>query len=138
MHTLISYAEFVFCTVIICTAFIWNTGSSVQNIAAATIDTIWGFGSATDNSTNTIPNACSLDVAGATPTGTGNFTGVDGFETCAVGDGDDAAKSDVAFCVNITQGGSLFNGQTGDYELLTATDDVAGTFETYHFWLELN
>ena len=124
------------CAVAATSGFNW---AAVQTIAAATIDTIWFFdGGDTDSAVNTIPNACNLGVAGATPVGTGNYTGVGGFETCAVGDGDDAAKSDVAFCVNITNSGSLFNGLSGDYELLTATNETAGASETHYFWLELN
>lgn len=125
------------CAVTASSGFDW---SNAQTIAAATVDTIWAFtGADTDSAANTLADSCSVTVAGTSIAGSvGTSTGTGGFQTCAVGDGDDTAKSDVAFCVNITQGGSLFNGQSGDYELLTATNETSGATETHYFWMELN
>ena len=124
------------CAIADSSGFDW---SSVQAIAAATIDTIWGFvGADTDSATSTLTSACNLDVATSSVTGVGTtHTGSGNFETCAVGDGDDVAKQDVAFCVNISSA-ALFNGQTGDYELLAATDEALGATETHYFWVELD
>lgn len=113
--------------------------SAVQNIGAAVIDTAWGFFAGdVDSAASTFADAsCNVNVAGvAVAPSTGVTTNGGTFETCAVGDGG-ANKSDVAFCVNITQGGTLFNTLTGDYQLLAATNESVGGFETHYFWLEL-
>ncbi|MEM4194959.1 MAG: hypothetical protein QXY05_01490 [Candidatus Anstonellales archaeon] len=126
------------CAVAAPSGFDW---SAIQAVAAAAIDAVWGFaGTDTDSAANTLSTSCSVDIAGTSVSGSaGNYTGVGGFETCAVADqAVPAAKTDIAFCVNITQGGNLFNGLTGDYELLAATNEVAGQYETYYFWLELD
>jgi len=125
------------CAVAASSGFDW---ASVQQTAAAAVDGIWNFGSAIDNATNTLTSSCAVTVAGTPVSGSaGNYTGVGGFETCVVADDvAPADKSDLAFCVNITQNGNLFNGQPGDYELLTATNETAGQYETYYFWLELD
>ncbi|MFH1394099.1 MAG: hypothetical protein ABII71_00335 [Candidatus Micrarchaeota archaeon] len=114
--------------------------TNVQAAVANDVDSVWGFGDATDNATNTLTQAvCNVYVAGTSVTTVGNLTGVGGFETCAVADnGAPAAKSDLAFCTNISQGGSLFNGQDGDYEVLVPTDEADGATETYYFWIELD
>ena len=125
------------CAVAAPSGFAWAT---VQTIAVATIDTIWGFDAFnTDSASNTLTSACNVNVAGTAVTGSaGTTTGGGAFETCAVGDGDDIAKQDVAFCVNITQGGALFNGLTGDYELMAATNETMGGVETHYFWMEMD
>jgi hypothetical protein len=114
--------------------------ASVQTIAGATIDTIWGFAAGTDDATNTLDEACNVDVAGTAVVGSDGVTtnGAGAFQTCAVGDGDDTAKGDVAFCVDIQDGGTVFNGGSGDYQLLAATDDALGATETHYFWMELD
>jgi len=126
------------CAIAAASGFDW---SGVQLVPASKIDSIWGFtGTDTDSAVNTLKSTCSVDVAGIPVSGSaGNFTGVGGFETCAIADQSaPGAKSDVAFCVNITQNGNLFNGLTGDYELIAPTNETAGQFETYYFWLELD
>ena len=125
------------CAVAAASGFDW---AAVQTILATTIDTIWVFDTLnTDSAAGTLQSSCNVDVAGTPVAGSvGTTTGGGTFETCAVGDGDNAAKSDVAFCVNITQGGTLFNALTGDYQLLAATDETAGNTETHYFWLELD
>lgn len=125
------------CAVAASSGFDW---SGVTTISAATIDTIWGFGSATDNATNTFTTStCDLNINSINVTNTATAdTGGAAFETCAVGDGGNAAKSDVAFCVKIANDGGLFNNRSGDYELLVATDENVGATETYYFWMELD
>ncbi len=125
------------CAVAAASGFDWT---AVQAATAAAVDGVWGFGAVTDNAVNTYTSAaCGVDVAGTAVTSAGNTTGVGGFETCVVADGGaPAAKADFAFCTNITQSGSLFNGQDGDYEVLVPTNETAGSFETYYFWLELD
>lgn len=125
------------CAVPAASGFDWGT---VQSVVASAIDTVWGFGTATDNAANTLTSSsCSVDVAGTSVTNSaGNLTGVGGFETCAVADdAAPAAKSDFAFCVNVTSAGNLFNGGVGNYELLVPTDDAYGATETYYFWIEM-
>ncbi len=129
------------CAVAAASGFDW---SAVQSAVGSVVDTIWFFDTGdTDSGTNTIATAGDMEVAGTfvsgtdcTTTGTG---GGDIFETCVLAD--NAAptlKDELAFCVNITSAGTLFNGQTGDYELLTATNETAGSSETHYFWMELN
>ncbi len=123
------------CAVAAPSGFDWST---LATPVAANIDAAFGFLTGdTDDTGNTLGNPCTVTVAGQTPSGIGDLTGVGGFETCAISDGG-TAKANYAFCVNITQGGSLFNSATGDYELLAPTNETAGATETHYFWLELD
>ena len=123
------------CAVAAPSGFNWAT---LALPVAAQIDTAFGFLTGeTDATAGTLTTGCTVGVAGQNPAGLGNYTGVGGFQTCAISDGG-TAKANYAFCVNITQGGSLFNGATGDYELLAPTNSTAGAFETHYFWLELD
>ncbi|MCX8200142.1 MAG: hypothetical protein N3G76_01600 [Candidatus Micrarchaeota archaeon] len=126
----------VVCAVAAPSGFNWAT---VQSVVAAVIDTIWNFGTATDNAANTLTqSSCNVKIGDTTVSSVGNTTGVGGFQTCAVADSAaPAAKSDLAFCVNISAAGNLFNGQTGNYELLVPTNRTVGTTETYYFWMEM-
>ncbi|MEM3364589.1 MAG: hypothetical protein QXS93_03725 [Candidatus Micrarchaeia archaeon] len=126
----------VVCAVAAPSGFDW---SGVQSVVASAIDTIWNFGTATDNAANTLTQAtCNVNIGGTSVTSIGNRTGVGGFETCAVADNAaPAAKSDLAFCVNVSGAGNLFNGQTGNYELLVPTNKTIGATETYYFWMEM-
>jgi len=126
------------CAIAAASGFDWT---GLQNVTAAAIDTVWNFFSGdTDSATNTLTQSCAVTVAGTSVTGSaGNMTGGNAFQTCAVADqANPAAKNDIAFCVNMTQGGSLFNGQTGDYQLMVATNETLNSFETYYFWIELD
>ncbi len=124
------------CAVASPTGFNW---AAIAITTATAINSVFGHGAATDNATNTLNDAtCSVNVAGTSVTSTGNYTGGGtAFQTCAIQDGAATAKSDFAFCVNITGAGNLFNGQTGNYELLVPTNKTLGSTETYYFWLEL-
>jgi len=126
------------CAVAAASGFTW---ASVQTVSAAEVDTVWGFtGADIDSAASTLGESCAVTVAGtAVGASAGESTGLGGFQTCAVADAAvPAGKDDVAFCVNITSGGSLFNGEDGDYELLVATDETDGNTETYYFWIELS
>ena len=125
------------CAIAAPSGFNWAT---VQTIAAGTIDTIWTFAAGTDDATSTLDEACNVDVAGTAVVGSAGVTtnGAGAYQTCAVGDGDDAVKGDVAFCVNMQSAGTLFNTQTGNYQLIAATDDAMGAYETHYFWMELH
>lgn len=124
------------CAVAGSSGFNWAT---VTTITAATIDTIWDFGAATDNATNTFTaSTCDLNINSIDVTDTAIADTGGAFETCAVGDGGNTAKTDVAFCVRIANNVALFNNGTGDYELLVATNDTVGATEQYYFWMELD
>lgn len=125
------------CAVAAPSGFDW---AAVQTTTAAAVNSVWSFGAGTDNATNTYTSsACNLDVAGTPVTTVGNLTGVGGFETCVVADNAaPAAKDELAFCVNVTAAGNLFNGNVGNYELLVPANETAGATETYYFWLELD
>jgi len=127
------------CAVAASSGFNWASLSAVANTV---IDSVWGFGAATDNATKTFNETCaSITINNQTVSSTaGSLTGqrVD-FKTCAIADsGSPTAKSDIAFCVPIKNAGNLFNGQTGDYELIAPTDAGPTATETYYFWLELD
>ena len=129
------------CAVAAASGFDW---SSVQAALGSAVDTIWSFDTLdTDSGSNTLATTGSMEVAGTlVPATNCTTTGTGGgyiFETCILAD--NAAptlKNELAFCVNITGAGTLFNGQTGNYELLTATNETAGSTETHYFWMELN
>lgn len=126
------------CAIAAASGFDW---ANVQATAGAAIDGIWGFsGTDTDSAASTLTESCSVDVAGTPVAGSaGITTNGAAFQTCAVADGAaPAAKSNIAFCVNITQGGTLFNTLAGDYQLLAPADETAGTTETHYFWIELD
>ncbi len=124
------------CAVAAASGFDWST---IQAATGADIDSVWLFDVLDiDSGTNTFAAGCNVDIAG-TPVNTEQAVTGGGLETCVVADNAaPAAKDELAFCVNITAGTTLFNTLTGDYELLTAADEVAGAVETHYFWLELN
>ncbi|MEM4166042.1 MAG: hypothetical protein QW255_01630 [Candidatus Bilamarchaeaceae archaeon] len=125
----------VVCAVAAQTGFDWT---NLNPITATAIDTIWGFGTATDNATNTLTTTCNIVVNNQSVTNSAGTTTGGSLTTCAIADSNTpTAKSDVAFCTTIQNNVPLFNGQNGDYELLTATNAALGSTETYYFWLEL-
>ncbi len=124
------------CSVAAATGFNW------VNVAATTVgavDTMWGFTTTDpDSATNTLGQSnCAMTIGGVTVSTVGNYSGLGTFETCAIDDGATAAKSDFAFCVNISTNGTLFNNQTGNYQLLMPTNNTVGATETDYFWLDL-
>ncbi len=110
-------------------------------VTVSNVDTVWGFNAAdADSAANTLKNSCTITVANTSITSVGNATGVGGFTTCAIGDGTYSLgqKQHIAFCTAINSTGSLFNGQTGNYELLVAANATNTATETYYFWVELD
>jgi len=126
----------VVCAVAAPYGFNW---AAVQNTTAPFVDTVWAFGAASDNATNTLVNTCTITVGGVTVTGTaGNMTGGNTFKTCALSDAaTPTTKSDLAFCVNIASAGTLFTGGSGNYQLMVPTNKTYGATETYSFWMDL-
>ncbi len=125
------------CAVAAATGFSW---ASIAATTTSAVDTMWGFNASDpDSAANTLmDSSCAMTIGGVPITTVGNFTGLDtSFETCAVDDGATAAKSDYAFCVNITDNGTLFNNQTGNYELIVPTPNSMVTTETDYFWFDL-
>ncbi len=120
------------------TGFDWG---AVTATTGSSIDSVWGFvGTDADSGANTFTGSGSVQLAGSTITSAAADTGAaGGFVTVVIADtATPAAKADLAFCVSATVGGTLFNGQQGDYELMVATDEAPGATETYNFWLELH
>ncbi len=124
------------CAVAAASGFDW---SSIATAVAGDVDTVWGFDTGdTDSSTNTMTGNCNVDIAGIAVNTACTTMPTSNLESVVVNDGATAVKSDIAFCVNITAGTALFDGSTGDYELLTAANETVGATETHYFWLELN
>jgi hypothetical protein len=125
------------CSVAAATGFNW---AAVAATTAGVVDTTWGFTTTDpDSATNTLTQgSCAITIGGVALSTVGNFTGIGtNFETCAVDDGATTHMSDFAFCVNITTNGTLFNNQTGNYQLIMPTNNTAGTTSTDYFWLDL-
>lgn len=128
------------CAVAASSGFNW---ASVAAVTTGNVDTVWGFtGADIDSAANTLGESCAVTVASTSVSGSvGETTGGAQFQTCAVGDGGAytaGLKENLAFCVNITNGGTLFNGDDGDYQLLVPTNESVGGDETYYFWIELS
>ncbi len=125
------------CSVPAASGFDW---ANVASVATTDIDTMWGFNvSDADSAANTLTDsACAITIGGTPVTTVGNKTGVGGFETCAVSDSATSLKSDFAFCADIASAGTLFNNQTGNYELIMPTNNTVGGTETYYAWLDLH
>jgi hypothetical protein len=125
------------CTVPAASGFDW---ANVASVTTSAIDTMWGFNvSDSDSAANTLTDsACAITIGGIPITTVGNTTGLGGFKTCAVSDNATAAKSDFAFCTDIASAGTLFNNQTGNYELIMPTNSTVGGTETYYAWLDLH
>jgi hypothetical protein len=123
------------CAVAASSGFDW---ASVVIASPGAVNSAWSLGMSVDNATNTLTQNCAANVAGTAVSGTaGRYTGgLTVFQTCAINDGG-ATKSDFAFCTNMSNAGTLFNGQVGNYEVLVPANPAPATTETYYFWLEL-
>lgn len=86
------------CAIAASSGFDW---AGLQQAAASAIDSVWAFGAATDNATNTFNETCTnVDIAGINVASTaGSLTGLrNDFRTCALADqASPAAKQDLAF-----------------------------------------
>ncbi len=113
----------------------------ISGAGGADIDSAWGFPStATDSGENTFNNSnCSLafgpySIYGAAYADTG---GPGGFVTCAYKTTTDPGKNGLLFCSNITNG-QIYDGSSGNYEIIAPTNDSQMSYETYYFYLSLS
>jgi hypothetical protein len=60
-----------------------------------------------------------------------------GFITCAWKSAFTPSKDEMLFCTNITNNGPLYNGESGDFEIIAPTEYGTGVYETYYFYLSL-
>ena len=117
------------------------TSANVTGASGADIDNAWYFpASATDSGTNTFNNSnCSIRFGPAT-VGDAYYadTGLaGGFRTCAFKSEIIPYAYQMLFCVNITNNGTLFNGETGDYEMMVPTQYGPDVYDTYYFYVNL-
>ncbi|MCI0504199.1 right-handed parallel beta-helix repeat-containing protein [Candidatus Micrarchaeota archaeon] len=106
------------------------------------IDSAWGFIPATtDSGTNTFNlTDCTLDIGGGTIS---NASSADtgqpgGFRTCALKADALPAKGQMVFCSEIIGGGTAWNSQSADFEIIVPTPESFGSTETYYFYANLN
>ncbi len=110
--------------------------------SASDIDSAWSFTpTAPDSAVNTFDQTnCTLDlgatsIANATYADTGS---AGGYITCAIKTVPTPAKSNIAFCADIEEDGPIWNGDSGDFEVIVPTPTGAGTTETYYFYVNLD
>ncbi len=123
-----------------------STGSSapseLMGATYADIDDAWSFSpTVTDSAARTFNNSNCSQTFGPTTLANSYYadTGsAGGFITCAWKSVFTPAKSNMLFCTNITNSGPLFNGETGDYEIMVPTAYGTGVYETYYFYASLN
>lgn len=117
-------------------AFDW---SLAEVAVRADVDTVWSFGSAADNAANTYTDTTHtivLDDAGSiTTTGT---TLDSTFVNYVIGDGTESAEDDFAFCSDIDNAGTNYDGESANYEIMVPTSNGSTDTETYYFYAELN
>ena len=77
----------------------------------------------------------SINISGADYADTGVRGG---FETCAFKSYVVPDKAGLLFCSEIIDGGTLYNGQTGDFEMIVPTTPEAGSTETYYLYMSVN
>ena len=124
-----------------------STNSSLSTFLAfpgysSEIDNAWGFaGTAGDSANNTFTGRnCSMNYGPTTISGADYAdTGVPGgFETCAFKSYTSPDKAGLLFCSDIIDGGQLYNGQKGDFEMIVPTTPAAGASETYYMYMSVN
>ncbi len=116
--------------------------TTVSGALGTDIDIAWSLtSSATDsgnktfNSTNCTIGIGTETISNASYADTGS---AGGFMTCALKSATTPTKPDMLFCSSIISGGTLWNGATGDYEVMVPTPEASGTNETYYFYANLN
>lgn len=103
------------------------------------LSSAWDFGDNADNVTETFDDGeQTFEIAGQTISDVllADTGGAD-YVTGAINDGAGSAQNNFAFCVNITDESSNYDGETVDYEVIMPTDDGVDDEETYYFYLEL-
>jgi parallel beta-helix repeat protein len=124
-----------------------STNSTVNTFSvfpgyAADIDSAWAFSSQFSDSGNRTFTGknCTMSVDGV-PVDDSDYadTGTPGgFKTCAYKSYVNPAKNGLLFCTDITGGGPLWNGQSGDFEILVPTAFGPGATETYYMYVNFN
>ena len=123
-----------------------STNSTLSSFLAfpgysSEIDNAWGFsGMAGDSANNTFTGRnCSMDYGPTTISGADYAdTGVPGgFETCAFKSYTTPDKAGLLFCSDIINGGQLYNGQSGDFEMIVPTTPGTNP-ETYYLYMSVN
>ncbi|MBU0528091.1 right-handed parallel beta-helix repeat-containing protein, partial [Candidatus Micrarchaeota archaeon] len=109
---------------------------------ASDIDTAWSFSpTAADSANNTFTQSnCTLDI-GTTSVPNASYadTGLEGgYITCAIKTTLSPVKSNLAFCAEIEEDGPIWNGDSGDFEIIVPTPSGVGTTETYYFYVNLD
>ena len=124
-----------------------STNSTIGSFTAfpangSDIDTAWGFapvttdsGTNTFNATNCTMSIGSSAVSNAAYADTGQ---AGGFMTCAIKSASAPAKAEMMFCSDIISGGSAWNGNPVDFEVLVPTPETYSTTETYYFYANLD
>jgi hypothetical protein len=116
--------------------------STITGASYADIDAAWGFPPAsTDSAANTFNNPNCSQRFGATNMSDAYYatTGYSGdFITCAWKSTAAPAKNDMLFCANITGNSVLYNGLTGDFEIIVPAEYGEGVYETYYFYMSLD
>jgi parallel beta-helix repeat protein len=115
---------------------------SAQGAQGSDIDTAWSLSSsASDSGANTFTGSnCTVGIGAANVIGAASAdTGqAGGFKTCALSTKQVPVKDEMLFCTSIISGGSIWNGGTGDFEVMVPTPQVAGSTETYYFYANLD
>jgi hypothetical protein len=128
---------------VVCT----TTNSSVTDLTlypadGDDVDAAWGFApTEADSGRNTFnETGCGLTI-GTTPINNASYadTGpAGGFVTCTLKDTITVTKPDMYFCTNLTDNGTFWNGDTGNFELMVPTAYGNNLYETYYFYVNLN
>jgi len=122
--------------------------STISAAAATAINTVWGFAAGDeDDAVDTFDQTDAFTFAGTTVSATaaadtGPNVVADAFRTyllnisgAAPNAGD---KTDLAFCANLSAGGTNFMNGSSDYEVIVATNETIGQTEDYYLYLELD
>ncbi len=126
--------------VIASTASSGITWASLVNGTATEVDTAWSFSSSSDSATSTFDSTESVTIGDQTMTGTdaADTGAADGYKTAIVKDNTTVtSKDDLLFVANIINGGSTFNSETHDFEMIVPTNATIGQTEQYYFYVEL-
>lgn len=121
--------------------FAWALSAATT---ATEIDTAWDFAAGDlDSAASTFITTAAYNLAGigsGTTVGayTRNYAGANTWETFALEDTGTPAKTDLAFCVNVSSTATTALNTTGGYQLMAATNQTVATFETYYFYIEMN
>ncbi len=122
-------------------AFGWAT---VVSALDSDIETAWAFGAVLDSAAATYnTSGCAMNFTGVPVANTNNSDqvnsdGLSSFYTCVFSDtGSPAVKNDLAFCAQISDDATGYDGATVDYELIVPTNDSPDGTETYYFFVEL-